>query len=76
MFEGTRGGGYTSDAAIDDIKIQKGPCPSKGSCDFENGYCGYTNIDDDKFDWIRHSGDTPSVKTGPKVDHTLGTSLG
>eukprot|EP00795_Rhopilema_esculentum_P012712 gene12712-3431_t len=76
VFEGIRGGGYTSDAAIDDVKIHKGPCPSKGSCDFEIGYCGYTNIDDDKFDWIRHSGDTPSVKTGPKVDHTLGTSLG
>ncbi len=76
VFEGIRGGTYASDAAIDDITIHKNPCPPKGSCDFENGLCGFSNLNDDKFDWIRHSGQTPSILTGPKVDHTLGTSLG
>eukprot|EP00794_Sanderia_malayensis_P017044 gene17044-18759_t len=76
VFEGIRGGSFTSDAAIDDITIHKNPCPPKGSCDFERGLCGYSNIDDDKFDWIRHSGATPSIQTGPSKDHTLGTSLG
>jgi len=76
IFEGIRGGGYTSDAAIDDITIHKNPCPSKGSCDFERGTCGYTNLYDDNFDWLRHSGSTPSINTGPKTDHTLRTSLG
>ena len=76
VFEGIRGGGYTSDAAIDDITIHKNPCPPKGSCDFERGTCGYTNLVDDQFDWLRHAGYTPSVKTGPKIDHTLGSSLG
>lgn len=76
IFEGIRGGGYTSDAAIDDITIHKNPCPPKGTCDFERGTCGYTNLVDDQFDWLRHAGSTPSVKTGPKIDHTLGSSLG
>ena len=27
---------------------------------------------DDKFDWQRYSGNTPSVATGPMYDHTIG----
>ncbi|XP_033123978.1 MAM and LDL-receptor class A domain-containing protein 1-like [Anneissia japonica] len=30
----------------------------------------------DDFDWIRTSGSTPSSRTGPKYDHTYGTSQG
>ena len=30
----------------------------------------------DDFDWDVHYGETPSVGTGPKVDHTLGTAEG
>lgn len=39
--------------------------------------CTYTNTPtEDQFDWLRNAGATPSWRTGPKVDHTLGTSLG
>ena len=76
MFEGIRGGDYRSDIAIDDIIIHNYACPPKGSCDFESGLCGYDNIADDKFDWVRHSGGTTSINTGPKTDHTTGTNLG
>ena len=40
-------------------------------CDFETSYfCGYEQDKSDDFDWIRHSGETESEKTGPTVDHT------
>ena len=30
----------------------------------------------DDFDWDIHYGETPSVGTGPSVDHTIGTAEG
>jgi hypothetical protein len=54
-----------------------GRCAPAGSCNFEQGLCGWTNaIVGDDFDWQRDFGGTPSSRTGPKVDHTLGTSSG
>ena len=39
--------------------------------------CTYSNTQaEDQFDWLRNAGNTPSLQTGPKVDHTLGTGLG
>ena len=47
-----------------------------GSCTFEGGLCGLTNSLDDKFDWTRFRGQTPSANTGPGIDHTYGNSTG
>ena len=43
-----------------------------GRCDFETDLCHWQNMTDDKFDWRRHSGNTPSASTGPMYDHTRG----
>ncbi|XP_019646180.1 PREDICTED: enteropeptidase-like, partial [Branchiostoma belcheri] len=43
------------------------------NCDFELGLCGWRQAHDDNFDWIRHSGSTPSDDTGPSADHTTGS---
>lgn len=39
-------------------------------CTFENGLCGFTNVDGDDFNWTQRLGKTPSSRTGPEVDHT------
>ncbi|XP_064612390.1 MAM and LDL-receptor class A domain-containing protein 1-like isoform X2 [Liolophura sinensis] len=71
-FEATRGPGYRSDIAIDDVDISDGPClGSSGiSCDFELDFCGWTDDTNDDFDWIRNSGATGTPGTGPTGDHT------
>ena len=49
------------------------------SCSFEEGFCEWRNVRAsrlDQFDWALLSGSTPSKKTGPTNDHTLGTSRG
>lgn len=76
VFEGIRGGGYKGDLAIDDIKMTDGACAGTGTCNFEKDLCGWVQRQDDKFDWIRRRGSTPSVGTGPPGDHTLGNNAG
>ena len=50
-------------------------CPT--TCDFEKGYCKWTNAQvGDHYDWIRNKGNTPSKLTGPSTDHTFNTSAG
>lgn len=79
MFEAVIGSDYTSDIALDDYSVVGGPCPSPASCDFETDLCGYENdklYNTDDFDWIRRSGRTPSVGTGPPTDHTTLSTRG
>lgn len=46
-------------------------------CDFEEiNLCKYFQDDADTFDWTRRAGGTPSVETGPGVDHTYATTNG
>ena len=47
-----------------------------GHCNFESGLCGYKHGINDHFDWLRESGSTLSLGTGPSFDHTSGTSTG
>ncbi|XP_055625903.1 tyrosine-protein kinase receptor isoform X2 [Toxorhynchites rutilus septentrionalis] len=44
--------------------------PFGGRCDFENGWCGWQNYGNAILSWARHSGPTPTEKTGPDTDHT------
>ena len=46
------------------------------SCNFENGYCNYTQSKTDVFDWTRSYGQSQSSGTGPNNDHTYGTPRG
>lgn len=45
-------------------------------CDFESGWCGWTNTHLDDLDWTRHNGSTPTVQTGPSHDNTYKNSTG
>ena len=46
-------------------------------CTFESStICGYTQDKTDQFDWIRQTGPTGSVGTGPSTDHTTSTRSG
>ncbi|XP_041467546.1 MAM and LDL-receptor class A domain-containing protein 1-like [Lytechinus variegatus] len=75
VFEATVG----SDGvlALDDIDLNKDYCSPVGSCDFEYDTCTYWNEpSNDDFDWIRWSGQTPSLNSGPDTDHSTGTPAG
>lgn len=44
-----------------------------GQCNFESGMCGYIqDKTEDKVDWLRVRGHTPTSYTGPRGDHTTG----
>lgn len=43
-------------------------------CSFENGTCGWEEVSEGQFAWVR--GRNGSESTGPSVDHTLGSELG
>lgn len=47
-------------------------------CSFEaSDICGYKqDFATDDFDWVRSSGPTSSISTGPVADHTYGTLYG
>ena len=48
---------------------------SESVCDFEEDMCGWTNRDQDQFDWLIGVGKTLTVLTGPSWDHTYGDGL-
>lgn len=45
--------------------------PAGARCDFEADWCGWSNAGPLLMKWTRHSGPTPTEKTGPESDHTL-----
>eukprot|EP00057_Strongylocentrotus_purpuratus_P018006 XP_011672480.1 PREDICTED: MAM and LDL-receptor class A domain-containing protein 2 [Strongylocentrotus purpuratus] len=47
-----------------------------GYCDFESGWCNYTDTSIGSMVWQRGKGATPNSNTGPSKDHTLKTSEG
>ncbi|KPJ05831.1 MAM and LDL-receptor class A domain-containing protein C10orf112 [Papilio xuthus] len=46
--------------------------PFGSYCNFEAGACGFINVPQPILKWSRHSGPTPTDKTGPNYDHTCG----
>nr|XP_054757448.1 MAM and LDL-receptor class A domain-containing protein 1-like [Lytechinus pictus] len=70
----------TSDGSVslDDFKIEDGPCPVPGTCDFEDGFCMWKNeVDMDDFDWILYRGlEGTGMDSGPYGDHTKGNQEG
>lgn len=48
------------------------------ACDFEYDRCGWKEASDDsdQFDWQRRKGSTPSIGTGPTIDHTTNSTSG
>lgn len=69
VFEGERGPSTYSNMAIDDVRLDKGVCPTFGSCSFEDeSYCDWFNVEDgrDEVDWEFGNGGTDSYGTGPR----------
>ena len=46
------------------------------TCNFDVSLCGFEQGTDDRFDWTRHKGKTPSPGTGTSFDHTTGDMTG
>ncbi|CAL1289274.1 unnamed protein product [Larinioides sclopetarius] len=65
--------------AVDDIAIEDGACPPAGSCNFERDFCTWRNLPkpySTGLQWLRNSGSIVNTNTGPKTDHTTGTTEG
>ncbi|XP_034039515.1 MAM and LDL-receptor class A domain-containing protein 1-like isoform X2 [Thalassophryne amazonica] len=66
--------------AVDDITVTPGLCQVNETtggfvgCSFENGTCGWEDVSDGPFQWLRLRNGTENA--GPPMDHTLGTELG
>lgn len=77
VFEGIRGNSFQGDIAIDDVVLLDNNCPPPGDCNFETGMCTWVNVQKgDDFDWMRYSGSTTSLGTGPSTDHTTNSKAG
>ncbi|XP_013393211.1 MAM and LDL-receptor class A domain-containing protein 1 [Lingula anatina] len=76
VFEGIRDKGYRGDIALDDIITTPGNCPPEGSCNFDNGMCTYSNVQDgsDDFDWVIKKNNRPAGN--PRTDHTTSAAAG
>jgi len=70
-------GTFEGDIAIDDYQFKERQCEPLGDCDFEEDTCAWKNAENGaKVEWVRYRGSTPTINTGPSVDHTLGTPFG
>ena len=69
-------GNPQSETSMDDFIYYDQPCGTAGSCDFESRDCTWQNTAAIKQNvhWV--SGRGPQGVTGPKADHTTGSSTG
>jgi len=58
--------------ALDDYSLKEGQCSFQSNeCTFDDGtLCSWTNAKDNTFDWLLHTGSTPTISTGPDGDHS------
>ena len=64
---------------IDDIEVNFKACNPIGTCDFEEGLCGFRNLNSADFEWVRlngYFGLSQSYWDVPKFDHTTLTAEG
>ncbi|GAB1608584.1 hypothetical protein Ahia01_001142600 [Argonauta hians] len=78
IIEGVKGYKGISNIAIDDVAISKDSChETYGECNFESRtICGYKFESKSDLNWIRRSGYSPIISTGPTKDHTYGSING
>ncbi|KAK7131349.1 hypothetical protein R3I94_016476 [Phoxinus phoxinus] len=80
QFEVKGEGGLLSFIAIDDITYSTHSCPTPDSvCDFEKGFCGWSNTQNasvDWLDWDLTSAQAEMFYSTPANDHTLYTEEG
>ncbi|XP_025084909.1 MAM and LDL-receptor class A domain-containing protein 1-like [Pomacea canaliculata] len=77
VFEGVVGAGSLGDIAIDDIIVRNGSCHHQANNNFEHGLGLWTNPGvGDNFDWMLGQASMGATFSGPRIDHTLGTSEG
>jgi len=50
--------------------------PKNARCNFEDGWCGWTNVPERPLNWTLHQGPTPTERTGPSYDHTYRNETG
>ncbi|XP_011494179.1 PREDICTED: leukocyte tyrosine kinase receptor [Ceratosolen solmsi marchali] len=50
--------------------------PEYAKCDFESGWCGWSNEMNRPINWTLHHGPTPTERMGPNIDHTYRNSSG
>ncbi|KAE8582111.1 hypothetical protein XENTR_v10019954 [Xenopus tropicalis] len=79
-FEAVGAGGDRGHVALDDIHISHHPCHEPAACDFESGFCAWSNVRFplvDTYDWDSTNGAGQFLKkTAINEDHTLGTKEG
>ncbi|KAL6421509.1 hypothetical protein ACFW04_014280 [Cataglyphis niger] len=68
---------FTKDCADGEDEAQDcDKIPENAKCNFENGWCGWTNVPGRPLNWTLHRGPTPSMRTGPSYDHTYRNETG
>ncbi|KAK0161971.1 hypothetical protein PV327_008362 [Microctonus hyperodae] len=50
--------------------------PETARCNFEKGWCGWSNAPNRALKWILHQGSTTTLGTGPSYDHTYRNQTG
>lgn len=50
--------------------------PEHARCNFEQDWCGWTNMTDRPLNWTRMQGPSLKEKTGPSYDHTYRNTSG
>ncbi|KAG1943364.1 MAM and LDL-receptor class A domain-containing protein [Pimephales promelas] len=80
QFEVKGEGGLLSFIAIDDISYSTHSCPTPDRvCDFEKGFCGWSNTQNASLDWLDWdltSAQAEKFYSTPAYDHTLYTEEG